>query len=348
MSKSNGETPRLGSGSKRIANWTPDMDCCLIKLLKEQYQSGNCSRGTFSKKAWNLVVPAFNEQMSMNVDKSHCHNRWKVLKGKYQIYSSLSNRDGWGWDDEKKMAIPSDTKDWAYVIAQNKKYATIRDRPFAFYRDFVEICGKMTLKECNLIGSNSDSAHESSESVGESNDTKKIPMAELQINENGVIRSPPRVHDTLFAEEAVPIFACMVDEGTSSSEPLIGGNEGLPNKKQRLNMTTGLKRKRKSSTDHFVAQLVDIGRQKLEISRAYLEREIASKPTVYSIEECIERLLSYSNISVECTLAATEALKDEKNRIIFMTLKEDMRIPWIERQAIVYSLPHCDPLTPQK
>ncbi|KAK1274651.1 hypothetical protein QJS04_geneDACA013291 [Acorus gramineus] len=141
----------------------------------------------------------------------------------------------------------------------------------------------------------------------------------------------------------------MAGEGTSSSAPLIRGNKNISAKNQHVDLADGFKRKRKSTTtDDLLAQLVDIGRQKLEIDRAYLERDIASKPTLYTLKECLVHLLSYSNLSDDCTLGATEALKDEQNRIIFMTLKEDMRIPWIERQAIIYDCARRDPHTPQK
>ncbi|KAK1275367.1 hypothetical protein QJS04_geneDACA000814 [Acorus gramineus] len=117
MSKMSQLPLRMASNKNRIGNWTNPMDACLVGLLVDQFQQGNCVKGVFQNSSWKTITATLNYRMAMTLEMSHCKNRWKVLKQTYHLYQELSNKTGWGWDDARKMAVPGDAQDWDRVIS---------------------------------------------------------------------------------------------------------------------------------------------------------------------------------------------------------------------------------------
>ncbi|OAY67697.1 hypothetical protein ACMD2_17708 [Ananas comosus] len=70
-----------------------------------------------------------------------------------------------------------------------------------------------------------------------------------------------------------------------------------------------------------------------------LQRELDARPKVHSIENCMARLNDVPRLSLEAIISTCEALKDELNRSIFMSLSGDILYMWIERQRwVLYSI----------
>lgn len=74
-------------------------------------------------------------------------------------------------------------------------------------------------------------------------------------------------------------------------------------------------------TSDSIHELVEFGKKRLNIAERMLQRELDARPKVHSLEECMARINDVPRLSLEAILSACEALKDERNRTIFMSLR---------------------------
>ncbi|XP_020081683.1 putative nuclease HARBI1 [Ananas comosus] len=105
---------------------------------------------------------------------------------------------------------------------------------------------------------------------------------------------------------------------------------------------TSNRRRKIDDRSEAMSELVQLGRKRTEIAETIMQRELQARPKVHSIEECMERLTTVAHLSPDGLLAACEALKDERNRPIFMTLSGELLYMWIDRQISMQQL-LCNP-----
>ncbi|KAJ6811782.1 uncharacterized protein M6B38_150680 [Iris pallida] len=94
------------------------------------------------------------------------------------------------------------------------------------------------------------------------------------------------------------------------------------------------KRPRDNKSD-ILAKLVDLARQHVEISREQLNRAVASRPKVYSIEDCMKKLEKVEGISPEAFAVVCDVFRDQDRRTIFMNLDGPRLTAWIEHRMKV-------------
>ncbi|KAK1310616.1 hypothetical protein QJS10_CPA08g01324 [Acorus calamus] len=73
-------------------------------------------------------------------------------EGAYNLYNTLANHTGWGWDATLKMAVPGDARDWQTAIHENKKFRSCRNKPFIYYDDIQMICGTHSAQGFHGVG----------------------------------------------------------------------------------------------------------------------------------------------------------------------------------------------------
>ena len=127
MSKSHATTNQTIEGSLRIRtpNWTDTLDLVMLVLMRQVNDEENYQNGTFSKDIWRRMTMAFNQQTNKNFNQqtnknftyTNLKNRLKVLKKNFNLYYTLANRSGWGWDTVLKVPTPGDQQMWDEVIA---------------------------------------------------------------------------------------------------------------------------------------------------------------------------------------------------------------------------------------
>ncbi len=93
---------------------------------------------------------------------------------------------------------------------------------------------------------------------------------------------------------------------------------------------TSNRRGRLDATPNSIQELVKLCKKRLNIAECMLQRELHARPKVHSIEACIARLNDVCGLSLEGTLSACEAFKDEHNRSIFMSLSGDILYIYVD------------------
>lgn len=101
----------------------------------------------------------------------------------------------------------------------------------------------------------------------------------------------------------------------------------------RKTTPTSSQRGRPAATPNGIQELVELGKKRLSIAELMMQRELDARPKVHSIENCMARLNDVPGLSLEAIISICEALKDERNRSIFMSLSGDILYMWIERQV---------------
>nr|CAD1823000.1 unnamed protein product [Ananas comosus var. bracteatus] len=114
----------------RSQNWSNILDVQLLGLMRDEHTFGNCVNGSFTPIAWKRMVNDFNSRNNLNLTKQQLKNRFKVLKKIFNLYHSLANKSGWGWNNDLHIPTPGDARIWNSVIAENPAYARCRDKPF--------------------------------------------------------------------------------------------------------------------------------------------------------------------------------------------------------------------------
>uniref|UniRef100_A0A1D1ZLA8 Uncharacterized protein ylbA n=2 Tax=Anthurium amnicola TaxID=1678845 RepID=A0A1D1ZLA8_9ARAE len=173
MKAASNKMPKKERMRARVANWTTEMDSCLVRILKKQFYIGRCNQGTFSKDAWKEIVSAFKEATKLSFDKENCYNRWKTLRKDFILHSSLANRSGWTWDYDRNVAVPGDQADWNTVLTLNPGYHRVKNRPFIFYKDFEMLCEKLDPNGFHVVEYSQDEIQNNTTSSGASDDLEK-------------------------------------------------------------------------------------------------------------------------------------------------------------------------------
>nr|CAD1834973.1 unnamed protein product [Ananas comosus var. bracteatus] len=184
---------------------------------------------------------------------------------------------------------------------ENPAYAKCRDKSFPTYKDIEFLPGTTTA--IGQFGMSSQMAapiidSSSSPSPGE-DDTVEGVLVDLDI--------APRVKDLALQS---------------------------PHSLQRNNYLLPPAGKKKSDiAGEAIAELVEIGKQKLNLVRQMYQQDVTNQTNILSIEDCMNRVYNLPGITDEQALAAEEALLNDKQRRLFMTMNDHLAARWIERQV---------------
>lgn len=87
-----------------------------------------------------------------------------------------------------------------------------------------------------------------------------------------------------------------------------------------------------------MAEMVEVGKQKVQIAREMLDLEKSKRSTIPPIDICMQRVYSLVGPSNISAMAAGMSLRAESDRQLFMTLNDDLAIVWINHQVVVNNL----------
>ena len=119
-----------------------------------------------------------------------------------------------------------------------------------------------------------------------------------------------------------PIETCSTARPSSSGGKRSRSSSMPPSARSRLNI----------DASDVLNDLVEQGRQRLEIANEILRRDKLARPTVHSIDECMHKLEKIPGITPECILAAGDAFKEDINRWFFMHYEGSLLQAWLNRQ----------------
>lgn len=75
------------------------MDRYLIGLFLEQFNRGNKTGDTFSKKAWVWMTASFNKEFGLHCDKYVLEDRYLGFLRVFKDMKYLLSQNGISWDD---------------------------------------------------------------------------------------------------------------------------------------------------------------------------------------------------------------------------------------------------------
>lgn len=345
----------------RINNWDDQKDDILLGVLKEQQLLGNGTAGQFPNEAWATIAEVFNHRTDLSYRIEHLKNRLKVLKKSYSLYHDIVKTTGWKWDSVRNVPTTGSPSKWNEMIAVNPEYAKCRDKPFLRYKDLDFIFGKKTKEDSsdNSMAEGDDLDVTCRDKMAEADDlgvTRKVGVAEandlsatgrsqynmcfgttsknteLPKHQKKSYTTQP-THTTQpkpqFMRNLFPDPTPQDSEALSEDEPLSFSRE------QHITFAVPLSychRKRPIDKSDIFAKLVDLERQRVEISREQLNRAIESRPKVYSIEDCMKKLEKVEGISPEAFAVVCDVFKDQDRRTIFMNLEGPRLTAWIEHR----------------
>ncbi|KAK1291735.1 hypothetical protein QJS10_CPB17g00361 [Acorus calamus] len=217
--------------------------------------------------------------MAMTLDMSHCKNRWKVLKQTFVLYQQLSNRTGWGWDDEMKMVVPGDAKEWDRLILLNDKYGVCREKPFLWFKEFSMLCGNSTSKGFHAISSNRDIDALDNESEGDSEEVNKMKIDALNLQTDPVeefFNGGPS-YEAMWGNKT-PIE--ILDEGGPSARRKGKRSMGSTRSEEEdftmmKKRTSSSSAKRNKTLSHvaYMDEFLELGRRRVDVAKELIEKD---------------------------------------------------------------------------
>ncbi|KAI0497401.1 hypothetical protein KFK09_020625 [Dendrobium nobile] len=104
--------------TSRIARWPEEHNVVLAELLYEQFVHGNICNGNLRKEQWPNLVNVLNRRLGTYYTDSSVMIRFKNMKADFRTLYQLTNRSGWGWDEE--LHIPIATEElWEEIVQVN-------------------------------------------------------------------------------------------------------------------------------------------------------------------------------------------------------------------------------------
>ncbi|XP_028548659.1 uncharacterized protein LOC114579112 isoform X2 [Dendrobium catenatum] len=106
-----------------------------------KYVNGNFCNGNMLKEQWASLVAVLNRRIKTNYTDSSVMIRFKNMKVNFRTLYQLTNRSGWGWDEELQIPVATDEL-WDEIQQVNPKVARFRRHPFHQYEIFEKICAE--------------------------------------------------------------------------------------------------------------------------------------------------------------------------------------------------------------
>ncbi|KAJ0969522.1 hypothetical protein J5N97_022399 [Dioscorea zingiberensis] len=275
-------------------NCSTEGDETLIYLLLEEQL--RCKRFVGSSKSdlwfqvWNLYQQKTNEDISMIQLK----NRWKILKKKYKIYSSLLNKSGWSWDFENDCPSPKNLDMWDDIIKVNKEYENTGDKSFPLFWLVHEFaCDSAAIWRFDMRSTKDKAAID----VGDGSGSSDAPDGEQPIEVHPSQRKGKNIIDN-----------------------------GLKRKQLQNQSIPVMKRKNINEALVEINRLVELSDNKSKIIEQYKD-EIHN----LSFRLCMDKLTSLSNITDEKLFVGAQALKNLDERIFFLTMQTSAIDVWLSQ-----------------
>ncbi|PWW78328.1 hypothetical protein C7212DRAFT_345150 [Tuber magnatum] len=89
----------------------------LLKTLHEEALQGEKAENGFKKKAWITARAALRDLYGIELEVSQLKSRWANLKKDYEIFTTIENNSGFGWDKEKEIPTAPDSVWDSYLKA---------------------------------------------------------------------------------------------------------------------------------------------------------------------------------------------------------------------------------------
>ena len=109
-----------------------------LNAMMNEASKGTFVDNGFKKQSWHSIMLEFISTSGCKYDKQQLHSHYGVLKKKYNIYSALINKSGFGVDPNNGGPTAADDVWFSYLKA-HPDAAEFRGKPFALFNDLDSI-----------------------------------------------------------------------------------------------------------------------------------------------------------------------------------------------------------------
>ncbi|KAK9287080.1 hypothetical protein L1049_015496 [Liquidambar formosana] len=289
--------------------WTSSQDKIFADLVLEQVQLGNRSNNVFDQKAWKHIREQFNAQTGLNFNKKQLRKHLDVLRMRYYNLKSVFEQSSFNLDQSSHMVMP-DYELWGDLLEEHPKRETLKIKDCPIYDQLCEI-----FTESGSDGRYAQSSH------------YKGLEKKTTGSENPGLRSCPKS------------ASVRVGEGPAGSTMLVQDNAS--SRVAGLNMKLANGQKKPPSEMPSTPQHLIRNQDRLHeaIAEAMLEMLSASKVRAvattqhddqFSISNCVKALDDIQGIDQSVYFAALDLFDNSIQREIFMSLKHEKRLGWLQ------------------
>ncbi|KAK9291888.1 hypothetical protein L1049_019839 [Liquidambar formosana] len=298
------QLPSSQDNNSQAAKWDATRDAYLVEQLLYQQSLGRRPHSVWSKEAWRETRAAFNLKFGTSYNVKVFKNRLTKLKDQYNTLKELIGRKGFGWDDHYHM-VTAENMVWDEYILKYPKAKHYRGKTFPLY-------DRLSLM------------FEGMSSEGRAASPTRRPKVEdeaLNETENASISRRFTREDAGMDNDSIPSS----DDETSSDRPIQNRTRLSP-----LSSTRRVRRRRESVGDRLISLLTEF--LSSHTGRSYVSQP--AQPTAasegYSYAECLQELKQINDLDVSEIVKGAHVLKDEQNRIAFMTFEGPARIAFLK------------------
>ncbi|KAL0910060.1 hypothetical protein M5K25_020989 [Dendrobium thyrsiflorum] len=298
----------LPKTTTRNPKWPEEHNVILSELLLEQYVNGSFCNGNMRKEHWAGLVAVLKRHLGSNYTDSSVMIRFKNMKADFRTLYQLTNRSGWGWDEELHIPVATDEL-WDEIQQVNLKVTRFRRHPFHQYDIFMKIYGE------NIVVGSDARCSKMSEPVVHLNSDEAPNFEDNFLAANGVSYG---MNDTPYTDQPDSVEV----DPSVEMDP----SQTIRSKRSTEKPTKATKCPKKNNGLQNLNELLVESNKNSIVFKETIER---CDP--YTTIDFLDKLSRLENLTTQALIAIQDALKDNKdNKSIFMTWEGEVLKEWIE------------------
>lgn len=120
------------------ASWTAGQVGALVRALTVEMSKGVCTDSNFKSSQWKSIHSEFVKETHQVYTVQQLQSKFNDLKRKYQIFHSLVENSGFGWNEEKR--IPTAPQEvWDEYLKAHPKAAPFKNSTLENYEELDDI-----------------------------------------------------------------------------------------------------------------------------------------------------------------------------------------------------------------
>ncbi|KAK1221507.1 hypothetical protein PQX77_015683 [Marasmius sp. AFHP31] len=214
---------------KDRAIWTSKVEEALVLFLLETRRTNKQSDNNFKDTIYQQAAENINTKYQTQYNMTQVKSRWTRFKSDHKMVKELSEKSGFGWDDERKCVVATDEV-WDALIydeqfrKNGRKYKKWRNRAFTLFDDVGAVIegtvatGEQEIAPGMAIGVNAIVIDPSLE------DESSQPQAGSAVSDSGAVdnETPSLSDDDGPAERPVTQLSSSQPHATPAQTPISG------------------------------------------------------------------------------------------------------------------------------
>ncbi|KAA8533859.1 hypothetical protein F0562_031376 [Nyssa sinensis] len=270
---------------------------------KQLLSSGRWPHSVWSKEAWRETCAASNLKFGTSYNVKVFKNRLTKLKDQYSTLKELIGKNGFGWDDHYHK-VTAENSVWDEYILKHPKAKHFRGKTFPLHDRLGIIFEGILTEDRDPLS------------------TRHQKVVDETLNETG--NAPISRRSIPEVTEMDGNSVTSSDDETSSEQPIQNRTRISP-----LLIHRRVRRRRERVGYKIVSLLMDFLASHAGNSHAIQQEQPSAMSKSYSYAECRPELKRIDELDISEIVKGAHVLKDEQNRIAFMTFEGPARLAFL-------------------